>query len=74
MRIVFRENVEVAKEKSFARWDIKKSIYELCYGERTVDEIGGRLGKSREHVRVYLLTLEEEGIVVRKGNTYEAVV
>lgn len=74
MRITFRENIEAAKERSFARSDIKKSIYELCDGERTVDEIARRLGKSREYVRVYLVTLEEEGIVVRKGNTYEAVV
>lgn len=74
LRIAFREAIEAAKERSFARSDIKKSIYELCDGKNTVDQMSKLLGKDPSYVRVYLGTLEEEGLVVRKGNTYEAIV
>jgi len=74
MRIAFRDSIEAAKERSFARSAIKKSIYELCDGKNTVDDMARELKKEPQYIRVYLATLEEEGLVVRKGNTYEAIV
>lgn len=74
LRIAFRDSIEAAKERSFARSAIKKSIYELCDGKNTVDDMARELKKEPPYIRVYLATLEEEGLVVRKDNTYEAVV
>jgi DNA-binding transcriptional ArsR family regulator len=74
LKIAFRETIEASKERSFASSEIKKSIYELCDGKTTVDEMSKKIGKSPSYVRVYLATLEEEGLVVRIGNTYEAIV
>jgi predicted Rossmann fold nucleotide-binding protein DprA/Smf involved in DNA uptake len=74
MKIAFMDNIEAVKERSFARSEIKKRIYELCDGRKSVDDIAGELKKSTQYIRVYLTTLEEEGLVVRKGNTYEATV
>jgi DNA-binding MarR family transcriptional regulator len=74
MRVAFRDAIENAKEKSFARSAIKKSVYELCDGKKTVDDMAKELKQSPAYIRVYLGTLEEEGLVVRKENTYEAVV
>lgn len=74
MRIAFRENIEAAKERSFARSDIKKSIYEMCNGRNTVSDMAKQLNKEPAYIRVYLATLQEEGLVVRKDDTYEAVV
>jgi len=74
MRIAFGDTIEAAKERSFARSEIKKQIYELCDGKNTVEDIAKALQKSTAYVRVYLGTLEDEGLVVRKGNTFESVV
>lgn len=74
MRIAFRENIEAAKERAFARSDIKKSIYEMCDGRNTVSDMAKQLDKEPAYIRVYLATLQEEGLVVRKNDTYEAVV
>jgi len=74
MRIAFKDSIEAAKERSFARSAIKRSIYELCDGKNTVDDMAKELKKDPPYIRVYLTTLEEEGLIVRKGNTYEAVV
>lgn len=74
MRIAFSESVAAAKERSFARSAIKKLIYELCNGRNSVDDIAKELKKEPAYIRVYLATLEEEGLVVRKGNKYEAIV
>jgi len=74
LKIAFRETIEAAKERSFARSEIKKAIYELCDGKTIVDQMSKLLGKDPSYIRVYLATLEEEGLVVRKGNTYEAIV
>lgn len=74
MRVAFRDAIEAAKEKSFARSEIKKSIYELCDGKNTVDDMAKELKVSSAYVRVYLGTLEEGGLVVKKRNIYEKVV
>jgi len=74
LRIAFRESIESTKERSFARSEIKKAIYDMCDGKNTVDQMSKALGKEPSYIRVYLATLEEEGLVVRKGNTYEAIV
>jgi len=74
IRIAFRDSIEAAKERSFARSAIKKSIYDLCDGKTTVDEMARELKKDPPYIRVYLSTLEEEGLIVRKGDSYEAVV
>jgi len=74
MKIAFRDSIEAAKESSFARSKIKKSIYELCNGRNTVGDMAEELGKEPAYIRVYLATLEDEGLIVRKGDTYEAVV
>ena len=74
LKIAFRDTIETSKERSFARSAIKKSIYDLCDGKTTVDQMSRALGKDVSYIRVYLATLEEEGLVVRKGNLYEAIV
>ena len=74
MKIAFRESIGAAKERSFARSDIKKSIYELCDGKNTVGDMSKDLGKEPAYIRVYLATLEDEGLIVRKDDTYEAIV
>jgi len=74
MKIAYGDAIESAKERSFARSEIKKAIYELCDGKKTVDEMARELNKAPPYIRVYLGTLEGEGLVVRKGNKYEAVV
>jgi len=74
MRIAFRDSIEAAKERSLARSEIKKAIYELCDGKNTVDDIAEELKKEPAYIRVYLGTLEEEGLIVKKDNKYEAVV
>jgi hypothetical protein len=74
MRIAFRESIEAAKEKSFARSEFKQTIYDLCDGRNTVNDMAEELGKSAAFVRVYLGTLADEGLIVRKGDTWEAVV
>jgi hypothetical protein len=73
LKIAFRETIEAAKERSFARSEIKKAIYDLCDGRTPVDQMSKALGKDPSYIRVYLATLEEEGLVVRKGNMYEAI-
>jgi hypothetical protein len=74
MKIAFSGEIESAKERAFARSDMKKAIYDLCDGRTTVDEIARQVKKDPAYVRVYLSTLEEEGLVVKKGYVYEAVV
>jgi len=74
MKIAFTGEIESAKERAFARSEIKKAIYDLCDGRTTVDEIARQVKKDAAYVRVYLSTLEEEGLVVKKGYVYEAVV
>ncbi len=74
MKIAFRDSIETAKERALARSEIKKSIYDLCDGRNTVDNIAEELNKTPAYIRVYLATLEEEGLVVRKGDTYLAIV
>jgi DNA-binding MarR family transcriptional regulator len=74
MRVAFRDTIDAAKDRSFARSAIKKSIYEMCNGKNTVDDMAQELKKDPPYIRVYLGTLEEEGLIIRKGNTYEAVV
>lgn len=74
MKIAFRDNIEAAKERSLSRSDIKKSIYELCDGKNTVDEMARKLKKDPAYIRVYLGTLEEEGLIIREDRSYKAVV
>jgi predicted ArsR family transcriptional regulator len=75
MKMAFSDAIEAAKERSFSRSEIKKSIYEMCNGKTTVDEMAQELKKEPAYIRVYLATLEGEGLVVKsKGNKYEAVV
>lgn len=47
----------------------------MCDGKTTVDEMAATLKKEPAYIRVYLATLEGEGLIVKgKGNKYEAVV
>lgn len=73
MKIAFADNIEAVKERSLSRSEIKKKIYELCDGRHIVNDIAGELRKSTMYVRVYLATLEEEGLVLKKGDTYETI-
>jgi len=74
LRIAFADEIEKAKERSFARSAIKKSIYDLCDGKHTVEDMSEEIGKEAAYIRVYLTTLVQEGLVVRKKDYYEAVV
>jgi len=74
LRIVFQDQIEKAKERSFARSEIKKSIYDLCDGKHTVDDMSKKIGKEPAYIRVYLSTLIQEGLVVKKEGYYQAIV
>jgi len=54
------------KEKALGRSKIRKAIYSMCDGTKTVHEIAQRARKSIQHTSMILKTLEEAGLIESK--------
>ena len=61
-----KHELERFKEKVLGRSRIRREIYGLCDGTKTVREIAQRVGKSMPHVSMVLTTLEEAKLVKPK--------
>jgi DNA-binding transcriptional ArsR family regulator len=62
-----KRELELLKDKVMGKSEVRRDIYDLCDGKRTVKEIANVLGKSIQHVSIEIAELEKTGIVgVRK--------
>ena len=58
-----RHEIERFKDKVLGRSKVRREIYSLCDGNKTVQEIAQRVGKSMPHVSKELTVLEEAKLV-----------
>lgn len=54
------------KEKALGRSEVRREIYGLCDGTKTVQDIAKRVGKSVPHISQELSILEEAGLIVAR--------
>jgi hypothetical protein len=61
-----KQELEEFKKKKLGKSQIKKQVYELCDGTRTVNDIARFVDKSIQHISIILSDLEKAGLVVSK--------
>lgn len=61
-----KREIEEFKDKIIGRSSIRKEIYDLCDGTKTVQEIAKMVGKSIPHVSNILSILAQAGLVISK--------
>jgi DNA-binding transcriptional ArsR family regulator len=61
-----KRELESRIKEAMGKSEIRKEIYELCDGTRSVREIARILGKSVPHVSIQISELEKTGIVKAK--------
>jgi len=77
LRVGHRETIEATQRKVLAGSTLRKKIYELCDGSRSVGQIAQDLGKSIQQVSNNITLLQNVGLIreVRRGKEkrYERV-
>lgn len=61
-----KRELEKFKEEVIGRSMIRKEIYNLCDGTKTVQDLAERLEKSLPHISKELATLEQAGLLMVK--------
>lgn len=61
-----KQEIEDFKKKLLGRSKIKNGVYELCDGNRTVNDIARVMDKSIQHTSIVLSELEKAGLVKPK--------
>ena len=69
LRVGHRENIEATQRRVLAGSPLRKKIYELCDGSRSVGQIAQVLGKSIQQVSNNIALLQNTGLIkeVRRG-------
>jgi DNA-binding transcriptional ArsR family regulator len=69
LRISHKENIDSVQKKVLTGSTLRKNIYDLCDGTRSVGEIARMLGKSIQQISNNIATLQGAGLIreVRKG-------
>ena len=61
--ILNQEELEKKKDKLLPKNSIKKQVYDLCDGSKTISELARSIGKSNEYTGSYLSRLRREGLI-----------
>jgi len=61
--IAFQDKLTEGKKELLKEGSVKKTVYELCDGNRTKDDIARALKKSNDYVSSYLTILRREGLI-----------
>lgn len=76
--LIQKRELDDARRKAIARSEVRREIYNLCDGTKTVQDIAKRLGKSLPHISKELAFLEEVGLVrpieVGRKKYYERII
>jgi DNA-binding transcriptional ArsR family regulator len=69
LKVGHRETIEAAQRKILVGSPLRKKIYDLCDGSRSVGQIAGILGKSIQQVSNNIAHLQNVGLIkeVRRG-------
>jgi DNA-binding transcriptional ArsR family regulator len=69
LRLQQGEAIEAAKRRAFARSTLRRRIYELCDGSRSVGQIANSLGRPIQQISNNIAMLRDHGLVkeVRSG-------
>jgi DNA-binding transcriptional ArsR family regulator len=69
LKMGHKEAIEATKRKAIAGSPLRKQIYNLCDGNRSVSEIARILGKSVQQVSNNIALLQDVGLIkeVRRG-------
>jgi DNA-binding transcriptional ArsR family regulator len=69
LRVGHRETIEANQRRVLAGSPLRKKIYDLCDGNRSVGQIAKDLGKSIQQVSNNIVILQNSGLVkeVRRG-------
>ena len=61
--IGFQDKLREGKKELLKEGSVKKTVYDLCDGNRTKDDIARALKKSNDYVSSYLTILRREGLI-----------
>lgn len=69
LKVGHRETIEAAQRQVLASSPLRKKIYGLCDGKRSVGQIAEILGKSIQQISNNLILLQNAGLIkeVRRG-------
>jgi DNA-binding transcriptional ArsR family regulator len=69
LKVGHRETIKATQRKVLAGSPLRKKIYDLCNGSRSVSQIAEILGKSVQQVSNNIVLLQNAGLIkeVRKG-------
>jgi Mn-dependent DtxR family transcriptional regulator len=58
-----QEKLTDAKKKLLKEGSVKRQIYELCDGNKTIQDIAAAIQKSTDYVSSYMTILRREGLI-----------
>jgi predicted transcriptional regulator len=63
MELTQKRELELLKDEVMGKSEVRREIYNLCDGKRTVKEIANILRKSIQHISTEIAELEKAGII-----------